>query len=141
MIWVDIVAVDPAFIPKRKTAGSAGYDLVASEDALLYPMQPHKVDVGFKMALPPNTEAQIRPRSGLTLEGIWAAFGTIDSDYRGPVAVTLLNINTSSRGIRKGQRIAQLVFAATTTATFKPTTRLDETERGEKGFGSTGKEG
>lgn len=99
------------------------------------------VPTGLKIALPPNFEAQIRPRSGLALKnGITClnSPGTIDADYRGEVGIILINHGWETFKIRRGDRIAQMVIAPVTQAVWMEAEALDETERGEGGFGSTG---
>jgi dUTP pyrophosphatase len=96
------------------------------------------VPTGFRFAIPPGYEGQVRPRSGLALEhGILVpnAPGTIDSDYRGELRVILLNAGEKSHSIRRGDRIAQLVIAPVTTAAFCECDELEATDRGEGGFG------
>ena len=100
------------------------------------------VPAGFALALPPGFEAQIRPRSGLALRyGITVlnAPGTIDADYRGPVNVLLANFGTEPFVVRRGDRIAQIIVAPVSHASFAVVESLDETGRQEGGFGSTGR--
>lgn len=132
-------------LPARQTAGAAGMDLVAAlaEDAelVLQPGQRGVVPCGFAMALPEGYEAQVRPRSGLAVKfGITVlnAPGTIDADYRGEVMVPLINLGQDPFTVRRGDRIAQMVVAPVSAATFTLEDTLDDTERGNNGFGSTG---
>ncbi len=132
--------------PRRQSAGAAGADLLAalgvSDELRLAPGKRAAVPCGFAMALPDGFEAQVRPRSGLAVRHgvtVLNAPGTIDSDYRGEVVVILVNHGDEPFIIRRGDRIAQLVVAPVTTAHFREKERLDETERGEGGFGSTGR--
>ena len=133
-------------LPAYETTGSAGMDLRAAvaEDApvTLEPGQRALVPTGLKIALEQGWEAQVRPRSGLALKhGITCLNtpGTIDSDYRGEVGVILVNLGTEPFTIRRGERIAQMVIAAHAQAVIAEVKDLDQTVRGEGGFGSTGR--
>lgn len=128
-------------LPSYATPGAAGMDVVAAEDLDLAPGQRHAVATGFRVAIPEGYEIQVRPRSGLAFKhGITVPNtpGTIDSDYRGELKVLLINHGTEFFAIRRGERIAQLVPAAVTLASFEEVGELCETERGAGGFGSTG---
>tara|TARA_B110000977_G_C11051883_1_gene482646 strand:+ start:409 stop:843 length:435 start_codon:yes stop_codon:yes gene_type:complete len=130
--------------PKYETLLSAGMDLYANinESVCLKPMQRALVKTGLFIALPDNYEAQIRPRSGLAYKkGITVlnSPGTIDADYRGEVGVILVNLSEQDFVIEDGERIAQMVIAPYTKAEWNVVTKLSETDRGEGGFGSTGK--
>lgn len=128
-------------LPSYATAGAAGMDVVAAEDLTLAPGARHAVATGFAMAIPHGFEVQVRPRSGLALKhGITClnSPGTIDSDYRGEVKVILANLGDAPFQIRRGDRIAQLVPAPVLHAAFDETASLDDTLRGQGGFGSTG---
>ena len=130
--------------PKYETFLSAGMDLYANinESVCLKPMQRALVKTGLFIALPDNYEAQIRPRSGLAYKkGITVlnSPGTIDADYRGEVGVILVNLSEQDFVIEDGERIAQMVIAPYTKAEWNVVTKLSETDRGEGGFGSTGK--
>ena len=131
-------------LPQYETAQSAGLDLKAflpEGPITLKPLQRGMVKTGLFMELPAGFEAQIRPRSGLALKkGITVlnSPGTIDADYRGEVGVILVNLSDTSFRINPGERIAQLVFAKCERAEFVEVDELDETVRGEGGFGSTG---
>lgn len=132
-------------LPKYATPQSAGVDLRANIDApiVLSPLQRVLVPTGLHMALPAGIEGQVRPRSGLALkEGITVLNtpGTIDADYRGEIGVILINLSNKPYVLNDGDRIAQMVFANSRQADFLPVEILDETERGEGGFGHTGKE-
>jgi len=129
-------------LPAYATAGAAGMDVVASEELILQPGQRHAVATGFAIAIPPGHEVQVRPRSGLALKhGITCPNtpGTIDEDFRGEVKIILANLGSEPFAIRRGERIAQLVPAVVTRATFDEVDSLDETDRGVGGFGSTGR--
>lgn len=128
-------------LPAYATDGAAGMDVLAAEEVTLAPGARHAVATGIAVAIPQGFEIQVRPRSGLALKyGITVANapGTIDSDYRGEVKVILINHGSERFEVRRGDRIAQLVLAPVTRASWLPVDELDETERGEGGFGSTG---
>lgn len=130
-------------LPKYETSQSAGMDLRASidEPITLLPMQRCLVPTGLRMALPVGYEAQVRPRSGLAIKkGITVlnSPGTIDADYRGEICVILINLSAEPFVINDGERIAQMVIARHEQAELVSVDVLDETERGEGGFGHTG---
>ncbi|WP_338467521.1 dUTP diphosphatase [Novosphingobium sp. ZN18A2] len=128
-------------LPAYATDGAAGMDVVSAEDVTLAPGARHPVATGLALAIPPGFEVQVRPRSGLALKhGITVPNtpGTIDSDYRGELKVILINHGADAFDIRRGDRIAQIVLAPVTRAAWLEVDDLDETERGEGGFGSTG---
>jgi dUTP pyrophosphatase len=128
-------------LPAYATAGAAGMDVLAAEDVTIAPGARHAVATGLAVAIPPGFEIQVRPRSGLALKhGITVPNtpGTIDSDYRGELKVILINLGSEAFAIRRGDRVAQLVLAPVVQATWLPADELDETARGEGGFGSTG---
>jgi dUTP pyrophosphatase len=129
-------------LPAYATAHAAGMDVVAAEDLDLQPGQRHAVATGLRIAIPEGYEVQVRPRSGLALKhGITVPNtpGTIDADYRGELKVIMINHGTEPFAVRRGERIAQLVPAAVTQAEWQEVDELDETVRGEGGFGSTGR--
>lgn len=131
-----------AQLPQYKTSGSAGMDLCTVERFMLRPGESKLIDTGLSMELPPGYEAQIRPRSGLALKhGITVlnSPGTIDSDYRGPVKVMLINHGPYVRTFMCPDRIAQMVIAKVSAVQAEWVEELTDTERGEGGFGSTGK--
>ncbi|WP_169566652.1 dUTP diphosphatase [Sneathiella limimaris] len=130
-------------LPSYETEGSAGMDLRAAvtETLVLEPGARALVPTGFKMALPVGFEAQVRPRSGLALKkgiSLPNTPGTIDADYRGEVGVILINLGEEAFEINRGDRIAQMVIAPVTKGIWQEVDNLDETARGEGGFGSTG---
>ena len=144
MLSVPIINESPFDLPAYATISSAGLDLKAVLDApvSLAPLERKIIGTGLKIALPEGYEAQVRPRSGLAAKhGITVlnAPGTIDADYRGEIRVILVNLSNDSFTIQPGERIAQLVVAQYTQVSWQPTTNLEETDRGEGGFGSTGK--
>ena len=129
--------------PSYATPLSAGVDLKAaiSEPITLEPLARTMVPTGIRIALEPGYEAQVRPRSGLAAKhGITVLNtpGTIDADYRGEIKVILVNLSSEPFTIEPGERIAQMVFAKVETAVWEEVESLDETLRGEGGFGSTG---
>jgi dUTP pyrophosphatase len=128
-------------LPAYATDGAAGMDVLAAEDVTLGPGARHAVATGLAVAIPPGFEIQVRPRSGLALKhgiSVPNTPGTIDSDYRGELKVILINHGADAFDIRRGDRIAQLVLAPVTRASWLEVEDLDETARGEGGFGSTG---
>lgn len=128
-------------LPAYATAGAAGMDVLSAESVTIRPGQRHAVATGLAVAIPENYEIQVRPRSGLAFKhGITVPNtpGTIDSDYRGELKVILINHGPDDFAIARGDRIAQLVLAPVTQAKWEEVEELDETNRGEGGFGSTG---
>ena len=130
-------------LPDYATSGAAGMDITAHIDTevTLAPFARATIATGFSMQLPHGYEAQIRPRSGLALNhGVTVANapGTIDSDYRGEVAVILINISQQDFTITSGMRIAQMVIAPVTNCQLEDASQLDRSDRGTDGFGSTG---
>ncbi|MET0588279.1 MAG: dUTP diphosphatase [Novosphingobium sp.] len=128
-------------LPAYATDGAAGMDVLSAEDVTLKPGARHAVATGLSVAIPHGFEIQVRPRSGLALKhgiSIPNTPGTIDSDYRGELKVIVINHGVDVFDIRRGDRIAQLVLAPVTRAAWLPVDELDETARGEGGFGSTG---
>lgn len=128
-------------LPAYATDGAAGMDVVSAEDVTLAPGSRHAVASGLALAIPPGFEIQVRPRSGLALKhGITVPNtpGTIDSDYRGELKVILINHGAEPFVIRRGDRVAQLVLAPVTRASWLEVSELDDTARGAGGFGSTG---
>jgi len=130
-------------LPSYATPGSAGLDLRAAVDEPknLAPMERWPVPTGLRVAIPAGWEGQIRPRSGLALRqglSIPNSPGTIDADYRGELKVLLINLGTAPIVIERGMRIAQMLITPAPQAEIICVDDLDETERGDKGFGSTG---
>lgn len=141
---VEIINKSGFPLPEYQTALSAGMDLRANSDVeiTLKPLERVLVPTGLFIALPEGTEAQIRPRSGLAAKhGITVlnAPGTIDADYRGEIKVILVNLSPDTFVIRPGERIAQMVIARYERVQWKSVDELGETDRGEGGFGSTGR--
>ncbi|UTC63568.1 dUTP diphosphatase [Treponema sp. OMZ 787] len=132
-----------AVLPEYKTSGSAGADLRAFIEApiILKPMQRCLIPTGLSVELPKGIELQVRPRSGLALKHgvtVLNTPGTVDSDYRGELAVLLINLGTEDFKIENGDRIAQAVIAQAIQADFVQKDELSNTERGTGGYGSTG---
>lgn len=140
---VNIINKSNNALPAYETASSAGVDLRAytSEIITLKPLERTLIKTGLFLEIPQGFEAQVRPRSGLALKhGITVlnSPGTIDADYRGEIGVILVNLSNEPFQIENGERIAQLVFANYEQAEFKNVDLLNQTSRGEGGFGSTG---
>ena len=130
-------------LPEYATSGAAGMDIAAHIDTAvtLTPFSRATIATGFSMQLPHGYEAQIRPRSGLAMKhGVTVANapGTIDSDYRGEVAVILINLSQQDFTITSGMRIAQMVIAPVTNCRLEDASNLEISDRGTGGFGSTG---
>ena len=131
-------------LPAYATAGAAGMDVLAAVEAdfVLLPGAREAIPTGLMMAVPAGHELQVRARSGLALRdglAVLNAPGTIDSDYRGEVKIILANLGDSSFTVTRGMRIAQLVLVPYVRAGWAEVATLDETARGEGGFGSTGR--
>lgn len=137
-------------LPSYETSGAAGADIRANfppearRGIILNPMERALVPTGLVLEIPRGFEIQVRPRSGLALKhGVTLVNtpGTIDSDYRGPLGVILINLGMEPFDIRHGDRIAQLVVAPVVQGRFEPVETVSDTERGAGGFGSTGRGG
>lgn len=132
------------FVPEYKTEGAAGMDLCAAitEPITLKPLERYLIPTGLKIELEHGYEAQIRPRSGLSIKhgiSLINCVGTVDEDYRGEVCVGVVNLSNEEYTIQPDERIAQMVIAHVEQAKIEVVTELSETARGEGGFGSTGK--
>ena len=143
MIKINVVNKGHQQLPAYATPQSAGMDLRANieEPVVLHPMERKLIGTGLHIALPEGYEAQIRPRSGLALKhGITVlnSPGTVDADYRGEVMVLLINLSDKDYVVNDGERIAQMVIAKHEQGDFIKVEVLDETERGEGGYGHTG---
>ena len=141
---IDIVNISNNKLPKYETLLSAGMDLRAylEDPIILKPLQRTLVKTGLFISLQPGYEAQVRPRSGLALKkgiSVLNSPGTVDADYRGEIGVILINFSDSDFKIDSGDRIAQMVIAKHETVSWKSVDKLDDSLRGDKGFGSTGK--
>ena len=143
-IQVKIVNKSHHPLPAYATAGSSGMDIRAflTEPVCLAPLERGLIPTGLFIAIPQNAEVQIRPRSGLAIkQGLTCLNtpGTIDADYRGELKVILINLSNESQTIQDGDRIAQMVFQQVEKANWELVVELEVTERGEGGFGHTGK--
>ncbi len=141
---VKVVIEEGVTLPKYETAGSAGMDIRANiaEPITLGSLERVLIPTGIKMAIPEGYEVQVRPRSGLALKhgiSMANAIGTIDSDYRGDIGVILINLSKESYTIQPQERIGQIVLNKVEQIEFEVVTSLESTERGEGGFGHTGK--
>lgn len=143
-IEVKVVREEGVTLPKYETEGSAGLDVRANikEPIVLKSLERVLIPTGLKVAIPEGYEIQVRPRSGLAIKhGITMlnSPGTVDSDYRGELKVIAVNLSNESYTIEPNERIAQLVLNKVEQIDFIEVAELDETERGEGGFGHTGK--
>lgn len=130
-----------AVMPFYAHKGDAGLDLFSVEEVLIKPMERKLVSTGIKIQLPQNTEAQVRPRSGLALKyGITLLNtpGTVDEGYRGEIKVLMINLGQESFLVEKGMKIAQMIVKPVERVDVEEVEELSDTERGEGGFGSTG---
>ena len=130
-------------LPRYETEDSSGLDLAANidEQIKILPGKSEIIPTGLAVAIPKNFEIQIRPRSGLAAKSQVSVLntpGTIDADYRGEIKVILINLSDKVFVVEKGLRIAQMVVCPVIKASLKEVTKLDVTERGSSGFGSTG---
>lgn len=130
-------------LPAYKSEGSSGMDITAcvKQPVLLKPGEIRLIPSGLAVSVPPGYEAQVRPRSGLSLHhgiGLVNSPGTIDSDYRGEIGIILINWGTEPFTIKKGDRIAQMIISKVYRADFVEVEDLDATSRGQGGFGHTG---
>jgi dUTP pyrophosphatase len=142
-VTIEIINRSQHSLPEYQTTGSAGMDLRASipEAITLQPLERKLIPTGLFIALPESYEAQIRPRSGLSIKRgltLVNAVGTIDSDYRGEIMVPIINLSQETQMIEDGERIAQMVIARYEQADFQVVAQLSETERGIGGFGHSG---
>ena len=133
-----------AQIPNYKTKGSSGMDLMAflENPIIIKPKESALIPTGISIAIPDDTEVQIRPRSGLAAKsniGVLNAPGTIDSDYRGEIKIILFNHGNQNFTVKNNDRVAQMVLTPIIKITFEEVDELPETLRGSGGFGSTGK--
>ena len=140
-MFIEVSLQPGAIMPSYQTSGSAGLDLHCLEDFEINPGGRTLVPTGISIAIPAGYEGQVRPRSGLALKhGITLVNspGTIDSDYRGELRVIMINLGAEPVSFKSGDRIAQLVISKFEKAELVPVMSLDQTQRGEGGFGSTG---
>lgn len=140
-ITISIVLEKGASLPSYATEGAAGMDLRSLDAIALSPGERKLIPLGLRIAIPSGYEAQIRPRSGLALEhglSMVNTPGTIDSDFRGEVSVLMINHGSKPVRLEAGERVAQMVVCPVPKVEWNPVEQLDETERAEGGFGSTG---
>lgn len=129
-------------LPIKKSSGAAGFDIAASRDITVPAHGYAVVPTGLALELPPDLEAQLRPRSGLAAKhgiGLLNSPGTVDSDYRGEIQVILFNLSDNDYQVTRGDRIAQLVFSRVAEVVIQETSELGLTARGSQGFGHTGR--
>lgn len=141
-VEIPVVLLEGAVLPEYASEGAAGMDLRATEDVTLAPMERRAVPTGVRVAIPEGYEGQVRPRSGLALRHGLAMVnspGTIDADYRGEIRMILINLGSEVVEMKRGERLGQLVVCPVVRATLRPVQNLDDTTRGEGGFGSTGR--
>lgn len=141
---VQIINQSPHALPAYQTTGSAGMDICAWLEAplTLQPMERRLIPTGLYIALPAGHEAQLRPRSGTSFKKgltLTNAVGTIDSDYRGEIRISIINLSTEPQEITDGERIAQMIIARYEQVKWHEVAVLEETVRGAGGFGHTGK--
>ncbi|MBI5742961.1 MAG: dUTP diphosphatase [Elusimicrobia bacterium] len=141
---VEIQKLNPeARVPAYAHEGDAGVDLYSAIDHVLQPGARALIPTGVKMAIPHGYEGQVRPKSGLALKHgltVLNTPGTVDAPYRGEVGVILINLDPKTTyEVKKGEKVAQMVFNKVEYAAFKETAELTATTRGAGGFGSTGK--
>ena len=130
---------DDAIIPKRGSEQAAGYDLYTIDEGRLMPKQTRLFDTGISFTVPEGTYGRIAPRSGLSKKGILVNAGVVDRDYTGPVKVMLHNLSDDMYQVKKNDRIAQLIIEKIATPIIEEVGSLEETDRGDGGFGSTGR--
>lgn len=130
-----------AKLPKQEHEGDAGFDLFSTEDVTLKPMERKLVSTGIAVSIPHGYEGQVRPKSGLAINfGITMVNtpGTVDAGYRGEIKVIMINLGEKEYRVEKGKKICQLVFNKIELPQIEEVQDLDETKRGQGGFGSTG---
>jgi len=141
MVSIRIIREDDAKLPHYSHNGDSGMDLYSVEDIIIHPMERKLIRTGIRIEIPSGYEAQIRPKSGLAINhGITHLNtpGTIDSNYRGEIKIILINLGSEPYKVEKGRKIGQMVFSKVETAVLEETKELNQTSRGDGGFGSTG---
>lgn len=123
----------------RMHADDACFDMYSYDEVVIHQHETVKIHTGIALELPKGTEGQVRPRSSTSKDGILVHFGTIDNNYRGEIIITATNLSNTPYAIHKGNRIAQLAIKELSNITMEETEVLSNTDRGDKGFGSTGK--
>lgn len=130
-----------AIMPKYIHGTDSGMDVFSVEDKIIHPSETCLIKTGLKIELPPNTEAQIRPKSGIALKNSVTVLntpGTIDEGYTGEICIILINHGNSPYKVNKGEKIAQMVIMPVIRVTLEEVDEIGDTSRGEGGFGSTG---
>ena len=136
---IKIVLDEGAFMPCRAHSADAGYDLFSREDAIIHPNSSRTFDTGVHVAIPEGYVGFLKSKSGLNVKHNCQSEGVIDSGYTGSIVVKLFNHGSQAVAIKKGQKISQLVLLPIITPELELVDSLEETERGNGGFGSTGK--
>lgn len=136
---VKVKLLNGGIMPVKKTRGASCFDCYANESVFILQGKRKKVPLGFALELPEGYEAVIRPRSSGTINSIDTGIGTIDCDYRGEVSATIINNTESILEVQKGERICQMKIQESIFVELEQTEELSETERGDGGFGSTGR--
>ena len=142
VIEISVTLSEDARLPEYATYGASGMDIYTPALIKMEPFERKLVWTGLRIAVPEGYEAQIRPRSGLALKKgltLLNSPGTIDSDYRGEIGIIMINFSQEKVILEKGERVAQMVICPIIKVKLRPTKELDDTHRGEGGFGSTGK--
>lgn len=135
---INVKQVENGIIPVMKRKGDVCFDCASRVDVTIKVGERAKIPLGFCIELPPFLEGVIRPRSGMSLNGVDSCIGTIDSNYRGEVNAIIVNNTGKKLEIKAGERICQLAIRHIPTVEFKIVNELSETERGSNGFGSSG---
>lgn len=135
---VKIKLIENGKMPERKTEEASGYDCYVRLPVRIQPLSVARIPLGFALEVPNHIDAEIRPRSSLSGKLMFAAHGTIDSDYRGEVMAEIFNICQDAVEIEEGERLVQLIFREKQKISFLQVSELNPTKRGENGFGSTG---
>jgi len=129
-----------AFIPEYAHESDSGMDIKSAESYDLGPMERHTFSTGIACQIPKGYDIQVRPRSGMCAKGVVTMFGTVDQGYRGEIMITLINLSKDNYTVKFGDKIAQLVVSPVVKAHIEVVEAFDDkTDRGEDGFGSTGR--
>jgi len=135
---IKIIPENKKLIPTRQKKSDTGYDGRSNYNVIINRGETVKIGLGIKIEMPEYLECQVRPRSGMSSNGILCHFGTVDSNYRGEIMAIITNISDKILEIKKFDRICQLVFQLKTSVYFQVTDSLSESDRGETGFGFSG---
>jgi dUTP pyrophosphatase len=130
---------DDAILPTKGSVDAAGFDLYTVDEGRIMPHQNRLFDTGLSFTVPEGTYGRIAPRSGVSKKGIMVNAGVVDRDYTGPVKIMLHNLSDEMYEVKKNDRIAQLIIEKISSPTIEEVETLDDTERGDGGFGSTGR--